>query len=306
MIEVVFKGKEAGNFEWVSLVDPTLRELSQVAVQYDLHPTSVHDCLEPEHLPKFEQIGGVSFVILRAYDNVAPDTGDTVRKLTNKIAIFVGKNFLITIHRQDHEYMKVLRNKWRVYHKNAENVASSIMIDVYGAVIETYDLPINTAMEEMETFEEQIFADNTPAAIIQKMYLLRRRASVIKNMLFLLNDILTKKAIIYLEQAPYMQDVLDNSGRMLYYASQLYEDVNNLLNIHISLASHRTNEVMRVLTIFSVFFMPLTFVVGVYGMNFRVMPELEWELGYLLVWIVMIGMAGAIYLWFRQKGWLRD
>ncbi len=306
MLEVVFKQKSELGFEWVSLVEPSLRELSQVAVEYDLHPTSVHDCLEPEHLPKFEQIGDISFIIVRACDERAPANGDNIWQLTHKIAFFASRNFLITLHRQDHEYLKLIRNKWRVGHKNFANPAFMIMVDIYMAVMNTYDGPLTLAAEEMDRIEQKIFTDNAPTSIIEEMYLLRRKASVYKSMLHLLNDILTKKSLTYSEQAPYLQDVIDNTSRLAYNANQLYEDANNLLNIHLSLASHRTNEVMRVLTIFSVFFMPLTFVVGIYGMNFRNMPELEWQLGYSTVWAVMILITGVIFVWFRRKGWLHD
>lgn len=305
MIESVFKSKATG-FEWTSLIDPSLRELSQVAVQYDLHPTSVQDCLEPEHLPKYEKIGDVSFIIVRMFDENSTPECDTVRKMTNKLAFFIGDNFLVSIHRHDHENLKVIRNKWRVYHKNETDLSFLIMLDVYASVVHTYEPPLNAAAEELDRYEGLIFSDNAPTSIIEKLYLLRRRASVMKNMLMSVNEILNKTGLTYADKSPYLQDVIDNASRLHYQASQLYEDANNLLSIHLSLASHRTNEVMRILTIFSVFFMPLTFIVGVYGMNFKYMPELEMEWGYGLTWLFMIGVVILIYFWFRRKGWLRD
>ncbi len=305
MIESVFKSKTTG-FEWTSLIAPSLRELSQVAVQYDLHPTSVQDCLEPEHLPKYEKIGDVSFIILRMFDENSTPQSDTVRKMTNKLAFFIGDNFLVSIHRHDHENLKVIRNKWRVYHKNETDLSFMIMLDVYASVVHTYEPPLNAAAEDLDRYEGLIFSDNAPASIIEKLYLFRRRASVMKNMLMSVNDILNKTGLAYADKSPYLQDVIDSASRLHYQASQLYEDANNLLSIHLSLASHRTNEVMRILTIFSVFFMPLTFIVGVYGMNFKYMPELEMEWGYGLTWLFMIGIVILIYFWFRRKGWLRD
>jgi magnesium transporter len=309
MIEVVVKKTDVNeniNFQWVSLIDPSLRELAQISVQYDLHSTSVHDCLEPEHLPKFEQINDVSFIITRAYDEDASPSGDTVRKLTNKIAIFASHHFLITIHRQDHDYLKIIRNKWRVASKGHDNMSMMILVDIYTAIVNTYETPILNAMEELEHYEKEIFTGTAPASIIQKMYLLRRRTAVYKKMLYLFNESLVKKSAVMAENAPYMQDVIDTAERLYYNAEQLLEDATNLLNIHLSLASHRTNEVMRVLTILTVFFLPLTFIVGVYGMNFEFMPELKWKYGYYYVWTLMFGITITIYFWFRNKGWLND
>jgi magnesium transporter len=92
---------------------------------------------------------------------------------------------------------------------------------------------------------------------------------------------------------------------MHFYADELVDDVNNLLSVQLALASHRTNEVVRVLTVFSVFFLPLTFIVGVYGMNFQFMPELRERWGYPSVLAGMAVVTLAIYVWFRRRGWLR-
>ena len=93
-----------------------------------------------------------------------------------------------------------------------------------------------------------------------------------------------------------MQDLRENAESMHFYADELLEDVNNLLNMQLALAAHRTNEVVQVLTVFSAFFLPLTFIVGVYGMNFEHMPELPHRLGYPAVWVVMIAVSLAIWV----------
>jgi magnesium transporter len=106
--------------------------------------------------------------------------------------------------------------------------------------------------------------------------------------------------------APLFQDVRENAESMHAYADELLEDANNLLHIHLGLASQRTNRIVRVLTVFSVFFLPLTFIVGIYGMNFTHMPELQHRAGYPAVWGVMIAVTLAIYFWFRRRGWLGE
>ena len=96
-----------------------------------------------------------------------------------------------------------------------------------------------------------------------------------------------------------------DGGKLPLYADELLEGATNLLGLQLSLASHRTAEVMRVLTIFSVSFLPLTFLVGVYGMNFRHLPELEWRWGHAAVWAVMLAVTALIFPWFKRQGWLR-
>jgi magnesium transporter len=89
----------------------------------------------------------------------------------------------------------------------------------------------------------------------------------------------------------------------LFY-DQLSDDAQNLVSTYMSFSAHKTNDVMKILTIFSAYFLPLTFIVGVYGMNFRFMPELDWEWGYPAVILLMLGVFIAIYIWFRRKKWL--
>jgi magnesium transporter len=100
------------------------------------------------------------------------------------------------------------------------------------------------------------------------------------------------------------RDVQENAESYHFYADELLDDANTLLNVQLSLASHRTSEVMRILTVFSVFFLPLTFIVGVYGMNFDYMPELRERWGYPAVLGLMVVVTLVIYRWFRRRGWL--
>jgi magnesium transporter len=105
--------------------------------------------------------------------------------------------------------------------------------------------------------------------------------------------------------ATLFRDVQENAESYHFYADELLDDANTLLNVQLALASHRTSEVMRVLTVFSVFFLPLTFIVGIYGMNFDYMPELRRPWGYPAVMALMTVVTFAIYRWFRRNGWLR-
>lgn len=291
-------------FQWLDVVQPEAVELEAVARQYGLHPTSVQDCLDPEHLPKFERIENLNFVILRAYDDACPIEADTVQELTRKIAIFYSPKFIITVHRKDQPFLRQIRERWAG--RDAEAKSVNVLADLLRGVFNTYEKPIDLALNQLELLEMGVFGAQQGARPfeIQQGYYLKRRASVFKRMLRVSIDFLPKMSSE--GYGPIFQDVRETADSLYFFADELTESTNSLLNLHLSLASHRTNEVVRILTIFSVFLLPLNVLTGIYGMNFEHMPELKWQHGYPLAIGAMILVVVATYGWFRTKGWLKS
>jgi len=139
--------------------------------------------------------------------------------------------------------------------------------------------------------------------LLEGLYLIKRKAAVRSTLLTLTGEVIhsikaAKNASVAL------QDIKELRLKLLTIYDQIHQDANNLLNIYLSLSAQKTNEVMKVLTIFSVFFMPLTFLVGVYGMNFKFMPELSQKWGYPVLLIIMLLISVVIYFVFRKRKWL--
>ncbi len=298
-------------FVWVDLIAPTEEELARVAQQYGLHATAVQDCLDPEHLPKQEQFEDHTFVILRAWDETSGGPSTTVQELTRKVAIFTGPKFLLTIHRKDQPWLAAVREKFRA---NGTGVSGSatpealptrVLTSLLNAVIDTYTKPLEQIERRLDAFEGLVFSGLEFAGELREIHLLKRQVTLIKRLLWRTVDVVQRMSPPSGRAAPLYRDVQDNAESSHFYADELLDDVNTLLNIQLALASHRTGEVMRVLTVFSVFFLPLTFIVGVYGMNFAHMPELRSRWGYPSVLAAMGLVTLAIFLWFRRRGWLR-
>ena len=168
------------------------------------------------------------------------------------------------------------------------------------------------AMDTLENLETLVFQSKDSPSTLEDGYYLKRRAALIKRMLRMTSDLLPKLNVMAEANAPLFQDLKEAVDRLSFSADELLENAYHLLNIHLSLASHRTNEashrtneVMRVLTLFSVFFLPLNFIASIYGMNFEHMPELKVPAAYPAVLILMGSVALGIYIWFRQNGWLK-
>ena len=126
---------------------------------------------------------------------------------------------------------------------------------------------------------------------------------VVKRTLWQSNSIIQNLYEILPEQKDKLNLIKEDSDRLQYLAEELEFTAQNIVSLQISLASHRTSEVMRTLAIFSVFFVPITFIVGIYGMNFTLMPELNWKYGYPSVIVIMIFISVLLFFWFKKKGW---
>jgi magnesium transporter len=309
-VQIVLSNNEP-SFTWVDVVNPSPGELAEVARLYHLHPTSVEDSMEPEHLPKYERIGSTTFMIVRAIDSAARADCSSVREMTRKVAIFYGPEFLITIHRSEQPFLTEIIDQYVSASpppgmaERRKGFIPRLLIDLINGAVSTYEKPLTTAEAAVDAFDETVFGEYDFTALLRRIYLEKRRVTQMRRMLSHTMDAVQKLVPASEPTAPLYQDLRENAASMHFYADELVEDVNNLLSIQLALASHRTNEVVRVLTVFSVFFLPLTFIVGVYGMNFKYMPELSQRWGYPAVLAGMAVVTLVIYIWFRRRGWLR-
>ncbi len=308
--------RSAAGFQWLDVVNPSPEELSEIAATHNIQSVSVQDCLDPEHLPKFEQFDDYAFAIIRVYDEQSDDLCSTVQELTRKVAIFYAPAFLITIHRKDQPWLAQIEERVAAEVPRKESpdrdlLQMRILAKLLNAAADTYSPPLEALEVRIDAFEEAAFegSDATSGALarsLREIHLLKRQVTLVKRLLWRFLDVTQRLTPQSGRAASLLRDVQENVESYHFYADELLDDANTLLNIQLSLATHRTGEVVRVLTVFSVFFLPLTFIVGVYGMNFQFMPELRERWGYPAVLAAMAVVTLVIYLWFRRRGWLRE
>ncbi|MEZ4944181.1 MAG: CorA family divalent cation transporter [Cyclobacteriaceae bacterium] len=296
----ILKEKIQSEYEWIDITNPGKEELNEVATKYDLHKALVEDSLQPEHLPKFEMVADTQFIILRLYGSNVNAEADTVQEVTDKIAIFFGPHFLITIHRREYPFLNEIKSRYVDTGKCS--TPYQLLFRIAHAAIATYNKPIANLAQELDFYEPKIFMQEKTPSLLKNLYYIKRKASVMDFIFDLSRPIIDNlKGKI---ASTHYNQLKDEILGLQTSARHVVDNVANLLNVYISLSSQRTNEVVRVLTVFSVFFMPLTFIVGIYGMNFDFMPELRWPFGYLYAMGLMVFVTFIIYLWFRKKGWL--
>ncbi|MEY4329652.1 MAG: hypothetical protein RL609_400 [Bacteroidota bacterium] len=284
--------KEFHDFEWVDIEASQAEQLDEIALRFGLSKMLVHDSVQYGHLPKFERVDGYDFLILRGYTASSGQRLTTIPELSNKVAFFISHQRLITIHRAPFEFL----TRCHANHQSVE----SLLWNIISELITTYDSPGQWLNGRMDAMERIIFLKDSRRVSIEELYYLKSQVRVIKKLLVLTQHTLNQIQSDELHRT-LAQDAKEQLISLVLTFDEISEDAHQLMNTYLSVAAQRNNDVMRLLTIFSAFFLPLTFIVGVYGMNFEILPELKWERGYFYVWSVMIGISAIIFIWFKRK-----
>jgi len=285
---------------WIDLQNPTKEEQEEIVSKYNLDLYTLSDSIEPSHLPKFEELTDMNFFIVRMRLKNAT-TKVNIHQISTKIAVFYNDDFLITIHRNEINFIDEIIEK----HINTKRLKTinSIVMKLLRRVLLSYEEPLMTLSDEINDFEANMLLKEIPPHSLQHLFYLKNKANLSRKLLILTDDILDSIQVRKHENSS-LQDVKDLHTKLIVLYDQVLEEINSLQSIYISISAQKTNEVMKTLTIFSMFFLPLTFLVGIYGMNFKYMPELEYKWAYPACLALMVIIAVAIYLWFKHKKWM--
>jgi magnesium transporter len=286
---------------WVDVTAPTVAELSEISKTYNLNHYALSDCLQPDHLPKHEDMEGTHFIITRVLLQMHLGPSVSIQSISTKIAFFYRPGLLITIHRIPHEFIQDVRNRY--FDHGNFHLVESIVAKLLWHILHSYEIPAVRLSNELDEFESKVFSANLTPQMLSELYQIKRKA-LMSHKLLLFSQEAVSSIRLPSAESDILQDARDLHLKLLNIYDQIHEDVSNLANFYLSISAQKTNDVIKVLTIFSVFFMPLTFVVGIYGMNFKYMPELSQPWGYPILLGFMVVMSGLIYLWFRRKRWL--
>ena len=286
---------------WTDIVNPVESELVEISKKYNLNAYTLIDSLDPDHLPKYEEHNDTHFIIVRILQGEKSKT-QTIHSVSSKIAVFYNHEFIITIHRAAQPLITEIREN--LVNTGKITTTAGIAIRIVRDTLHSYEQPAIKLSDKIDVFESKLFLKkNFPSDMIEAIYYLKSKSGICKKLLLLSNEVVNSIRVEG-EDRPALQDVRDLHTKLLMLYDQVQDDANNLLNIYLSLSARKTNDVMKILTIFSVFFMPLTFIVGVYGMNFKFMPELEYKWGYPITLLSMIGVSVIVFIWFKRKKWL--
>jgi magnesium transporter len=273
---------------------------------YGFHPLVLEDVLNTDQRPKIEDYGDYLYIVLKMLSSGGPDGGIA----SEQISLILGPNFLFSFQEGIRGDVfasvkeRIRKNGTKLRKLGADYLTYSLM----DAVVDNYFDVLEKAGESVEVLEERLVSDASNEAL-RDIHYLKREMIFLRKALWPLREVVNSMIrgdmrLITDTTRIYLRDVYDHTIHVIDTIETLRDMVSGMLDIYLSSISNRMNAVMKVLTIIATLFMPLTFIAGVYGMNFTNIPELHWRYGYLLFWVINILIAAAMLIFFRRKKWL--
>ncbi len=287
--------KSFSSFTWFDFCNPTQNDLKEIAAQYQLDLFQIMDSLEVGHLPKYEQQANYSFLILRAYTAQPNDRVNSISDISNKIAFFYKDDKLITIHRTPFAFLQQLSSEY--------SHCEALLLAIVKAMVDTYSEPSKLLSDQIDVMEQTIFLRDYKKISLTELYFQKTKTRITKKLLQITQQVLHQVAVSAANKSA-LADINDSMLNLVLVYEEVLDNAHTILNTYLSINAQKSNDVMKVLTVFSAFFLPLTFIVGVYGMNFEHMPELQWANGYYIILGLMLLITLGIYRWFKKKGYL--
>ena len=305
-IDEILQYKKTKFITWViieGLLDVTLIE--SIGTHFSIHPLVLEDILNTNQRPKFEEHDDYLYFVIKSLSSEE----DVLSIIYEQVSILVLDNIVFTFkEKQDRifEPIKVqLRNsKGRIRNQGTDYLAYLILdniVDLYFPLLDTLDETIGTVEEKL-----LISPTSDTLSIIQRLKreLISMRRSIAPIRELINGTLRCESPLIKDSVRIYLRDVNDHVLRVTEAVDSYRDIVIGLLDIYISSVSYKLNEVMKLLTVFATIFIPLTFITGIYGMNFEYMPELKWHWSYPVLWLVMIGIFIGMLFYFRRKKWI--
>jgi len=287
--------------EWVDVEAPTVEDLKFLHERYEINNLLLEDTMDPNHLPKYEEDGNVKFFLLRESTELERKNLNTISDISTKIGIFLVENTIITIHRM--KTRSITETKKRVSLIQQDVTPQQITLMIAILIMKSFDDESLSLFETMDNIENEIFLKNTNhTSQIRRLYKLKRKSGLNSRVLVISTDAIDKFKLLNLQDSEFV-DLKDKHKDVVADFDHLNIQITNLISMFLALSDQKANQVMKVLAIYSVYFLPITFIAGVYGMNFDNMPELHHKYGYYLTLGAMATVVISTFIYVRRKQW---
>lgn len=300
----IFSRMGKNEFHWINLDGLHNIELIEaLGKQFNLHPLLLEDVLNTEQRPKSEEHGDHLFFTLKTLNAIK---GEEI--IYEQMSFVLSKYYLISFQEREGDQFDQLRERIKLPDSKLRNFKIDYLLyRLIDTIVDSYYTVMEYIGERLEDLEEQIYHDPNED-VLQKIQHLKKELIYLRKSVYPLREALkltmTESKLIEESTQRYLGDVYDHTVQVIETIESYRDFTASLIDMYMTSISNKMNEVMKVLTIIATIFIPLTFIAGVYGMNFEYMPELGWKYGYPAVWMVMILMTVGMLLYFRKKKWL--
>jgi len=305
-IEEAFPLKDLPTVTWINIDGlHQLDIIEKVGRHFNIHPLVLEDIVNTGQRPKTEEFEDLIFVVLKMlhYD-------ENLEKITSEqFSLVLGPNFLISFQEIQGDVFRTVRErirkpKTRIRKAGCDYLAYALI----DAIVDHYFLILEKLGENIEALEEDLLENPSPETL-QTLHEMKREMIYLRKQIWPIRELINslvkgESSLINESTRLFFRDIYDHTIQIIDTIESYRDILSGMLDIYLSTLSNKMNEVMKVLTIIATIFIPITFVAGIYGMNFKFMPELEWRWGYVMVWAIIVVVVGIMISYFKKKKWL--
>lgn len=290
---------------WVNVVGVHEPELVEaLGKQFDLHPLVVEDVLNTDQRPKIEDYDGYVYIVLRM---LRYDPGQQ-QVQSEQLSLVLGRNYVLSMQELQGDVFDGVRERLRAGRRIRSMHADYLAYCLLDAVVDHYFVLLENIGDQVEALEDELIMNPRPGTL-GKIHQFKREMLMLRKSVWPLREVLSRLSrdenpLVAADTRLFLRDVYDHTIHVLDTIETIRELLVGMLDLYLSSVSNRMNEVMKMLTIIATLFMPLTFIAGVYGMNFVFMPELHWPWAYPAVLASMLVIALGLVAYFRRRRWL--
>jgi magnesium transporter len=307
-VEECFVFKETATVTWINVDGVHESEIiGRIGDCYGIHPLILEDIMTTAQRPKYEDLGNYIYVVLRMLS--CEKDSDEVQ--SEQVSLIVGPNFVISFQESaslgdvfDPVRDRIRTGKGRMRKLGADYLAYALI----DAIVDNYFIILENLGERVEVLEEELVTDPGQKTL-HEIHTLKREMIYVRKSVWPLREVVSgleraESPLIKETTGIFLRDVYDHTIQVIDTIETYRDMLSGMLDMYLSSVSNRMNQVMKVLTIIATIFIPLTFIAGVYGMNFKHMPELEWRFGYYAIWAVMLTIGITMVVLFKKKKWM--
>ena len=294
---------QPGCFIWVAMRDASMDELNQMQEEFSLHPLAIEDAAKGHQRPKIEEYGETVFIVMQLLEQ----RDDTLH--IGEVAIFVGRNFVLSVRRDSDQNFLGVRVRCEREPELLKLGAGFVSYALMDVVVDRYFPIVNALEADLEAIESRIFIENAARSNIEQLYALKHRSATLRHAVVPLLEVVGKMhgarvPAVCMNSQEYYRDVHDHLARINGAVDAVRDTIATAIQVNLSMVTIEDSTVVKRLAAWAAIFAVSTALAGVWGMNFEVMPELQWKYGYPTALVVIGSIAGFLYWRFRRKGWL--